>query len=51
MTLALNLAVMNLAVLNLASPEALGALVVVLAGWACRETLFQLWERIKRRRR
>lgn len=31
------------------SPEALGALVLMLAGWACRETLFQWWR--KRRRR
>jgi hypothetical protein len=31
--------------MNFASPEALGALVVMFAGWACRETLFQWWRR------
>lgn len=31
--------------MSFGSPEALGALVVVLAGWACRETLFQWWRR------
>ena len=31
--------------MSFASPEALAALVVVLAGWACRETLFQWWKK------
>jgi len=35
---------------NFANPEALGALVVMLAGWACRETVFRWWQRAKRRR-
>ena len=37
--------------MNIASPEALAALIVMLASWACRETIFQWWQRVKRRRR